>query len=714
MPSFLQVNNNVSLLTVNIAPSTFLASLTLTLVFLSFYLPSLCIRIPRRFIPGINANTSSRTARKPLPPVPDIDPNELLQDLPLVIDNRAALLLHDHHREERHYHLEQRRRSSSKRMMQSDPLDASLQDFEQPLSPAGHRRMASDPADTESMTDSASNGGYSPPAWRRLGNGDRSSGFWRSPDHFLKAPMATASGFGSADGSGLGGILHRRFSSRDPSVDVDDVDLGFSDGDEALQQAIRTRLPAGSVSPEKERSPEPEFANHTNATTIKFEQRDIDRRLGLVADAGGSNLAHGQAELAQKRQDNFIRFAVSAEMQQKTEPIENAYNFVTKKYRAMTKTWFRSFCSALLSLMFIAALRSLFGTPDSRPVPDLVKVAGIARAFEPLIYYSENGAQQVGDLQATGVAVWDLGESVRTSNMTSGPIIVKELDDLSDSLRTLAIELTKFFANVDGDIDGLGLCSVLIVMDWARRELGQLHQTPPPNLFTSAFDNVHNLLTSAGVLEDARGEPTRAGLIATSIFGMSSPQRTRATVQRTFDEFLAVLEEAIGTELQHSVALFALFEAIDRQFDNLARTVARETSAQDEKHADALSSLWSRLLGPDAGRVAKYERNRLLLQNLREKTVCNKRVLIEHNDRLLALRTNLESLRRKLVSPLVRSVNSSTLSLEEQIRGLDDALLYLDGVRTRQKGKLMEILYGGNGGGEHGRRMITEQHASRN
>lgn len=375
-------------------------------------------------------------------------------------------------------------------MMQSDPLDASLQDFEQPLSPPGHRRMASDPADTESMTDSASNGGYSPPAWRRLGNGDRSSGFWRSPDHFLKAPVATTSGFGTADCSGSGGRLHQRFSSRDPSVDIDDVDLGFSDGDDALQQAIRTRLPTGSVSPEKERSPEPEFTSHTNATTIKFESRESDRRLGFAAGAGDSHLAHSQTELAEKRPDNcmqlpsltahvyivfpcikvmervlaadgptnalqtVIRFAVSAEMQQKTEPIENAYNFVTKKYRAMTKTWFRSVCSAVLSLMLIAALRSLFGTPDSRPVPDLVKVAGIARAFEPLIYYSENGAQQVGDLQATGVAVWDLGESVRTSNMTSAPIIVKELDDLSDSLRTLAIELTKFFANVDGDIDG--------------------------------------------------------------------------------------------------------------------------------------------------------------------------------------------------------------------------------------------------------------------
>jgi hypothetical protein len=120
----------------------------------------------------------------------------------------------------------------------------------------------------------------------------------------------------------------------------------------------------------------------------------------------------------------------------------------------MTKSWASLTLSVFVGIMSIAALRSLFQPASQRPVPDLVKVAGIARSFEPLIYYSENSVQQVGDLQATGVAVWDLGESVRSSNMTSAPIIVKELDELSDSLKTLAIELTKFFANVDGDIDG--------------------------------------------------------------------------------------------------------------------------------------------------------------------------------------------------------------------------------------------------------------------
>lgn len=341
-----------------------------------------------------------------------------------------------------------------------------------------------------------------------------------------------------------------------------------------------------------------------------------------------------------------------------------------------------------MAVLSYSAMRHLFAPASLRPVPDLVKVAGIARSFEPLIYYSENCVRQVGDLQATGVAVWDLGESVRSSNMTSAPIIVRELDELSDSLKTLAIELTKFFANVDGDIDG-----ILIVMDWARRELTQVQTLPSPPL-SSAFDNIHNLLSQAGILENPSGRPTRLGAIATSLFGMSNPQRTRQTLERTFHEFLGVLEEAIASELQHSLALFGLFEAIDRQFLNLARTVVREASAQDDRHADLLSSLWTRILGARAGEVAKYERNRLLLQNVREKTVRNKGTLVEHNQRLMALKANLENLRRKLVSPLVRSVNSSTLTVEEQIRGLEDVGQYLEGVRTRQKGKLMEILYG--------------------
>ncbi len=383
-----------------------------------------------------------------------------------------------------------------------------------------------------------------------------------------------------------------------------------------------------------------------------------------------------------------------ADIQQRTEPIENAINFLRSNTRIITKSWSNFIIASLVAILSVSLVKSLFQPAGLRPVPDLVKVAGLARSFEPLIYYSENGVSQVGDLQATGVAVWDLGESVRSSNMTSAPIIVKSLDELSDSLKTLAVELTKFFANVDGDIDG-----ILIVMDWARRELTQVQSIPSPPLST-AFSNIHNLLCAAGLLENPNtGLPTRLGSLTTHLFGMSQPQRTRLTLQRTFTEFLSVLEEAIESELQHSLSLFALFEAIDRQFLNLARTVARESSLQEDRHVDLLSSLWTRILGPRASEVAKYERNRRLLQNVREKTVRNKSVLVEHNGKLLTLKANLETLRRKLVGPLVRGANSTThITLDAQIRGLEDVGAYLEGVRARQKGKLMEMLYGSGSG----------------
>ena len=125
------------------------------------------------------------------------------------------------------------------------------------------------------------------------------------------------------------------------------------------------------------------------------------------------------------------------------------------KFESVTKSWTSLISTIILAILSAAAIQSVFQPGAPLPVPDLVKVAGLAKAFEPLIFYSENGVQQVGDLQATGVAVWDLGESVRSTNMTSAPKIVKELDDLSESLKTLSIELTNFFASVDGDVDGL-------------------------------------------------------------------------------------------------------------------------------------------------------------------------------------------------------------------------------------------------------------------
>ncbi|KFZ14096.1 hypothetical protein V502_06249 [Pseudogymnoascus sp. VKM F-4520 (FW-2644)] len=557
-------------------------------------------------------------------------------------------------------------------------LDASLADFEPGSSEAAHSprfppppfnrnnnynhlfpsqhsgfREPSDSEDDPIRPDSS--GGYSPPAWRRTA-GARSSGFWNRRDN----------------------ILNRGGASREASPETWE---SAEEGDATLAAAARVRLPTGSLSPEKRRSPSPDAF---------MGGGDFGRAFGGVKKEEVS----GVVPLATipENPNNYIRFAVRAEVQHRTEPFENALAIATRKFDSVTKSWTSLITTILVGFLSLLALKSIFTPAAPMPVPDLVKVASLAKSFEPLIFYSEHGIQQIADLQATSVAVWDLGESVRSANMTSAPIIVRELDGLSDSLKTLAIELTRFFANVDGDVDG-----ILIVMDWAKRELAALPAAPPSPL-SSLATNTHALLSRLHVLESSPGNPTALGHAALALFGPTPPQRTAAALGRAFREFVGVLEEAIQAELEHAAALFALFEAVDRRFLNVARAVARESDEQERGESEMLASLWTRVLGGNAAGLRKFENNRRLLGSVRERTVRNKRVLVDHNGKLLALRANLEMLRMRLVSPLVRAGEGSTIGVEEQIRGLEGTYEYLRGVREKQKGRLMEVLYGSGGG----------------
>lgn len=242
-------------------------------------------------------------------------------------------------------------------------------------------------------------------------------------------------------------------------------------------------------------------------------------------------------------------------------------------------------------------------------------------------------------------------------------------------------------------------------MDWAKMHLNRLNSAPPPSTISAAYDNLHAMLSSAHILADDNGTPTALGSAAAAVFGPSNPQRHQRSIQLVFTEFLAVLEASIASELQHSVTLFALFEAVDAHFLNLARTVVREFSLQEEMRADQLSGLWTRILGPHANSLRKFEQNRILLNDVRDKTVRNKGVLVEHNGKLLSLRASLEGLRARLVSPLLRGRNSTTLTLEDQIQGISDVSEHLGAVRKQQRGKVMENLFAS----VPGRKYMIEQ-----
>lgn len=552
-------------------------------------------------------------------------------------------------------------------------LSASLEDFEHnenhsPLFglPSQHSGFKSD--ESEAGAESASEGPWSPPGGRTL-SGAKS---WYRHQPY---PRQNTSLKPSASAT----------RSRETSPQYESA--RENEGDLTIPANIP--LPRGSMSPVKGRTPSPEPVPDRKQDFGKmFGQAEEPVSVPENANNCLSPRSKPVSNLLTVRQD--IRFAVRAEVQHRTEPIDAALSWMRSYFGH--KSWTSLSSSLAFMMIFLVAIRIITNDPVPPPAPDLVKVAALARSFEPLLFYSENGVKQISELQETGVAVWDLGESVRLANMTSAPLIVQELDQLSDNLKTLSYELTRFFAGVDADID-----SILIVMEWAKRELSVL-STAPLSSLSSAFTNVHAVLSRLGILEDrSTGLPTALGVLVTNLFGVTSSQRTHQTLLRTFNEFLGVLEDTINSELTYSTSLFSLFESIDRQFLNLHRTVVRESDTQERLEGELLSSLWVRIIGANASLLRKYEKNKDLLSSVRAKTTSNKGMLMEHNGKLMALKGNLENLRRKLVSPLVRRENGSTVGVEEQIRGLEGTYEHLRHVREKQRDRVQEVLSGVGG-----------------
>lgn len=77
----------------------------------------------------------------------------------------------------------------------------------------------------------------------------------------------------------------------------------------------------------------------------------------------------------------------------------------------------------------------------------------MAKRFEPLLYASEGVVPRIRELADASIAVQDLGESVRATNMSASTAIIEQLDDLADSLYHLSESMRTFFTHVDSDMD---------------------------------------------------------------------------------------------------------------------------------------------------------------------------------------------------------------------------------------------------------------------
>lgn len=321
-------------------------------------------------------------------------------------------------------------------------------------------------------------------------------------------------------------------------------------------------------------------------------------------------------------------------------------------------------------------------------LPNMHMATRLTESFEPMIFYSTQGQYHVLELQDSSGAVWDLGERVRVTNMTSAPTLVRELDGLSEDLKSLTLEMTKFFTTVNGDID-----NILNTMEWAKNRLAQLHKETG-NPMAIMWDNIHTLGSRFGLLTDKEtGDHTAVGAALLQIFGTPSTIHRQVEVHRLFNHYLNALEEGINNELLYSAAIQILFHTVDQRFQNIVRVISRETDQQEREEGQMLGSLWTKLMGASSNSLKKFERNRDLLQMLRGRTIVNKEHIIGHRLKLITMKAGLEDLRKRLVSPLIRSNDTNFDGIPIQINTLDRTYNHISALRSESKTSMMYMMY---------------------
>lgn len=236
----------------------------------------------------------------------------------------------------------------------------------------------------------------------------------------------------------------------------------------------------------------------------------------------------------------------------------------------------------------------------------------------------------------------------------------------------------------------LTVSSILITMEWAKRELQSI-QGPKIGMLDRAIANVHGGLGKVGLLE-RNGEATALGKVFNDVLGRTTQQRSKDTLQRTFDYLLSTLEENIANELSRADTLNALFEKVDLQFHNLHRSVAKEEDSLVTRKDEFLASMWRNTI-TNKMKIKKYERNLKLLKDVRASTLANKSELKSNLQIIHSVKDQLDKARKNLISPLIRRAQSNSFGLEQQLNDLSGTYGFLRGIRETQKHKTLQQLY---------------------
>ncbi|KAL5387856.1 hypothetical protein DPSP01_003254 [Paraphaeosphaeria sporulosa] len=421
-------------------------------------------------------------------------------------------------------------------------------------------------------------------------------------------------------------------------------------------------------------SPEPVEQRHFTPDTIASRLQSPEAEPEMTAGAQ----QHPEEQESPKR-DGFIRVVFKSESLVNMGPLEERISSIT---RGMSKA---RVVSSLVFLVLAWLLMHPWGVETGSPGPNVAHLVSMVRRFEPLLYASENVIPRSRELSDASIAVEDLGESIRASNMSGSKIIVTQLDDLSENLKTLSQQIQTFFVHVDGDMDG-----TISAIGWATRQLEGI-QGSRAGVIDTVIGNVHGGLNKIGVL-GSDDQPSAVGAVVTGLMGSTTQQKAKAALQRSFDFVLSTLEENLQNELSRADSLFQMFDNVDLQFHNLHRTVAKEEDTLAAQKDEFLASMWRTTI-TNKLRLKKYERNLKLLKTLRSSALANKSELKNNIQIIRAVQDQLVVARKSLISPVIRGAQSDSYSIEKQLEDVVATHDFLQGIRDTQKHKFTKQLF---------------------
>ncbi|KAF2276923.1 uncharacterized protein EI97DRAFT_376669 [Westerdykella ornata] len=524
--------------------------------------------------------------------------------------------------------------------------------------------------DASESSEPESDGPWAPPAWQRSST---------TNDWYRKSLLSESATLRSSHSpSKPAGIASSRFNPRPVDREI---------------TPSRIPLPESPLKMTPRTSPDPVIGEQETRDTIAERMQsppwEEKEQAGVGPDEGDEGeemmLSHHEdagAHSEDHARPGYVNFSVRAETLFRTGPLEDLVSAGARALNLFTQSRLSILCT--IGTIILAYVLTLQWT-DSL-IPDIANVANMARQFEPLMFASENVIPRSRELADASIAVQDLGESVRATNMSASTIIIEQLTDLGDSLSLLSDQLRSFFTNVDADMD-----SILLAMEWTKRELETL-QGPSPSLIDNFIGNLHGALSKTGLLEDGNGQTTAVGRLVTDMVGQTTQQRNRATLQRTFDYLLSTLEENITNELSRADSLYALFETVDRQFQNLHRSVAKEEDSLSSRKDEFLARMWRQSI-KNKMQIKKYEKNLKLLKTVRASTLENKSELKAHVQVINSVKDQLDKARKNLISPLIRRAQSSGYGVEQQLVELQGTYRALRGVREGQKMRVYQAMF---------------------